>query len=509
LSVILGLVATRNSNVLNDGKSDEQLLAQSAIEETWEELVVAGPITVNYIGNLMVLSSKQDFAFRPSNPNHVYQHIQYPNSFRTTLVQIANKIYNVFRNAHSNMDRIQLDMQQIPRHLKTVLQLLTSASPRLIQSMLPTALGNIERIAKQCADLAKSTMKNYESATLLLQEVTEVSIDSYGSNTASLANITMLVNNSLDEQQLLNVHLEDIRKEYENAKEILRRAREDYYAAFHAIPTRPKRFVGVIVGGLIGGIVGGALGGLFSGGGNKPPPPIDNTAFQNAKEKAELALKNLREAEAKYDEWYSRMIEKQNKLTAIIVQMSQLQMNQFDHKTTINILVSATKEIAEIEKQWSKMTRFFSILAMRAEATRETVLYEFIDTIKNVTLINGVLDDADREFFVLQMLDTADEIEQGAHLLYIMAKTYYDVSSQYMLSQISGISALAVIQTDDERQARMTQLAQDTLSTSAKVSRMALERKQQYEQRNQARQDEYKKFIQQITLEELGSVIGK
>ena len=506
--LILGLIAMRNLTVLDDKKQDEQLLSQRAIEETWEELVVAGPITVNYIGNLMVLSSKQDFAFAPSNPDHVYQHIKYPNSFRTTLVQIANQIYNVFMGAHNNMDRIQLNMQQIPKHLKTVLQLLTSASPRLIQSMLPTALGNIERIAKQCADSANSTMKNYESVTLLLQEVAEAAIDSYGSNNASLADIDILVNNSLEEQHLLNTQLEDIRKQYEDAKSNLQKAREDYYNAYHAIPTRPTRIFGTFVAG-VAGIVGGALGSLFSSGGSRPPPPIDNTAFQNAKETAELALKNLQEAEAKYDEWYLRMLQKQNKLTAIIMQMSQLHMDTTDYKTTIDILLSATKEISEIQQQWTNMTRFFSILSMRAEATRETILHEFINTIKNVTLSNGLLDDADREFFVLQMLDTADEIEQGAHLLYIMAQTYYDVSNRYILNQISGIAGLAIIQTDSERQARMTQLAQDTLSTSAKVSRMTLERKQQYEQRNQARQDEYKRFIQQITLEELGSSVGK
>ncbi|CAF1198861.1 unnamed protein product [Adineta steineri] len=498
---------TRNSTIFDDKKLDKELVLQRGMDESWEELVVAGPIAVNYIGNLMVLSSKHDFPFRPSNPAHVYQHIQYPNSFRTTLVQIANKIYNVFMNAHSNMDRIQLNIQQIPKHLKTTLQLLTSASPKLIQSMLPGTLGNIERIAKLCADAANSTMKNYESATRLLQEVTEVTVDSYGVNNASLTNITILVNSSLNEQDLLNDHIQSIREDYENAKRNLQKAREDYYNAYHAIPVRPKRFVGMIVAGFIGGMVGGALGGLF--GGNKPPPPIDNTAFQNAKETAELALKNLQNAEKEYDKWYSSMLENQNKLAGIIIQMSQLQMSQTDYKTTIDILVSAVKEINEIQTQWERMTRFFSILAMQAEATRETILHEFVDTIKNVTQNNGLLDDADREYFVFLMQDAVEDIEQAAHLLYTMSKTYCDVSNQYMMGQISGISRLAVIQTDSERQTYMAQLAQDTLSTSAKVSRMVLERKQNYEQRNQARQYQLKQFIQQSSLEGLESNVGK
>jgi tetratricopeptide (TPR) repeat protein len=494
---------------MKDKKLDEELISQRAMEETWEELVVAGPITVNYVGNLMVLSSKKDFAFTLPKPDHVYQYIKYPNSFRATLVQIANEMYNAFIGAHSNMDRIQLDMQQIPRHIKTVLQLLTSASNRLIQSMLPAALGNIERIAKQCADVANSTKKGFESVTRLLQEVTEITSGTYGYNTDELNDINNLVNNSIVEQNLLTSQLKDIRKRYEEARITLDKAREEYYKAYHAIPTRQKRFIGLLIGGFIGGMIGGFLGCIFSSCGSKPHPPIDNRPFENAKEQAELALKALKEAEAKYDEWYSKMLEQQNKLAATIIQMSQLDMDQIDYKTTIDILIKATKEISEIQQQWSNMTRFFTSLTTRAEVTRETILYEFIDTIKNVTLIDGVLDTADREFFVLQMLDVADDIDRGAHLLYIMAKTYYDVSSQYMINQISGLAGLTVIQTDSERQARMQQLAQDTLSTSAKVSRMALERKQQYEQRNQARQNEYNMFIQQIMSEELEGSIGK
>ncbi|CAF4356254.1 unnamed protein product, partial [Adineta steineri] len=109
-SDMTSLIMTSKATVFDDKKLDEELILQRGIEESWEELVVAGPIVVNYIGNLMILSSKQDFPFRPSNPAHVYQHIQYPKSFRTTLVQIAHRIYNVFMNAHSNMDRIQLNI---------------------------------------------------------------------------------------------------------------------------------------------------------------------------------------------------------------------------------------------------------------------------------------------------------------------------------------------------------------------------------------------------------------
>ncbi|CAF4245243.1 unnamed protein product, partial [Rotaria sordida] len=71
-SDVNGLLMMRDATVIDDVKLDEQLISQRNIEETWEELVVAGPITVNYIGNLMVLSSKKDFAFTSPTDNYVY-----------------------------------------------------------------------------------------------------------------------------------------------------------------------------------------------------------------------------------------------------------------------------------------------------------------------------------------------------------------------------------------------------------------------------------------------------
>ncbi|CAF4166903.1 unnamed protein product, partial [Adineta steineri] len=42
-------VALRNPTGIADSQLDDELLSQRDIEQTWEELVVAGPITVNYI----------------------------------------------------------------------------------------------------------------------------------------------------------------------------------------------------------------------------------------------------------------------------------------------------------------------------------------------------------------------------------------------------------------------------------------------------------------------------
>ncbi len=40
--------------------------------------------------------------------------LKHPDSFRTTLVQIANDAYNAFMKAHTNMEKIKLQVAQVP-----------------------------------------------------------------------------------------------------------------------------------------------------------------------------------------------------------------------------------------------------------------------------------------------------------------------------------------------------------------------------------------------------------
>jgi hypothetical protein len=51
----------------------------------WLQLLVAGPLVVNYVNNLLVHASKRDFPL--TYPvNYVFQHIKDPTSFRSVLV---------------------------------------------------------------------------------------------------------------------------------------------------------------------------------------------------------------------------------------------------------------------------------------------------------------------------------------------------------------------------------------------------------------------------------------
>ncbi len=103
--------------------------------------------------------------------------------------------------------------------------------------MLPTALTNIERLAKQCADTANSTQNAFLRVTHFLHEVTQATIDTYGYSANMSNHINNLSNISMWEQAEVTSNLEKKRENYEEARKNLEKAQEEYYKAYYAIPT--------------------------------------------------------------------------------------------------------------------------------------------------------------------------------------------------------------------------------------------------------------------------------
>ena len=100
---------------------------------------------------------------------------------------------------------------------------------------------------------------------------------------------------------------------------------------------------------------------------------------------------------------------KLNTLAGIILQISQLDLKQTDYQSPVDILFSASNRIERnsvVEDEYDEL--FLSALVIKTEATRETALYEFIEAVKELTFISAVLNDADREFFVLFMQKIPD-----------------------------------------------------------------------------------------------------
>lgn len=128
--------------------------------------------------------------------------------------------------------------------------------------------------------------------------------------------------------------------------------------------------------------------------------------------------------------------------------------------------------------------------------------------IKDAQAHGVLMEPSDRELFAEILSVTCQEIERGAHLLYVMSKTYYDISSEHMIGQINTINTLMYIGNAADRSAYLKSLASNTTTTSERIKTLAQTRQNEYALGNQARQKEYEKFLAKLELEDLDILIG-
>lgn len=114
-----------------------------------------------------------------------------------------------------------------------------------------------------------------------------------------------------------------------------------------------------------------------------------------------------------------------------------------------------------------------------------------------------LIDPNDRELFVELLVPCATTIERGAHLLFTMAKTYYAVSSEYMINQIAGVGKMLTLQTDEARSAHLKEISNQSVANSFKITEMVQERRAIYIERTKSRQAEYAAYIASLAAYQL------
>jgi hypothetical protein len=363
-----------------DDKLDDQLTLQDSIDGEWVHLMTAGPLCVNYVGNLLVLASKRDFPLtRP--PQFTFQHIKDPNSFRATLAQVAGSMYSALLGAHTAMDRIQLNVQQVPNHVKTALALVIAGTPMLIEIMLPKTLESIGRIANESATHARITFEKFSSLQELIAEIIEANTNTHSTQTNIVQQIHSQIDKAKDEQQQLNTNINSIKAQYEDARREMEKARKEYQEAYNAIPTALRfikkalrKIVNVVVSVITAParILGCILGLCYNNqAALNAAIAAAETAKQNAIAKANHLLEVLKEAEKRHAAFAEQQAIEQQKLINMMNTIAALDLDRMSEQEIVDILIESILQMNQIKEQWGRLVQFFSKLSIQADSTQQ------------------------------------------------------------------------------------------------------------------------------------------
>ena len=165
-------------------------------------------------------------------------------------------------------------------------------------------------------------------------------------------------------------------------------------------------------------------------------------------------------------------------------------------RAIVDALSGAMQQLNEVQEQWNRLIRFWSELDhqtyliqrvrtsspvwMKDAVSRSQVILEFIALITQA-LSDELLDPVDREVFSEILFLKVIEIDRGSRLLVLMAKTYIDVSNEYLLGQVVGLTDFLYLQTDAERNTHLQILANKRTGIPDRVKEIVDEQVRMYQ----------------------------
>ncbi|CAF3320566.1 unnamed protein product [Rotaria socialis] len=235
-------------------------------------------------------------------------------------------------------------------------------------------------------------------------------------------------------------------------------------------------------------------------GGGVPPSGSASTSTgdssQNEKFVAQLSLDRLQSAESRYDKIFGDLKQNQEELAKLMGKIASLDMNRIQYKEILELMREALHLLAKVREQWGQLVLFFAEVATRAEITLSGTLGPFITQASQAGSESLTLDE--RLFYVDLLKAQAGDIDSQTQMLYLMSRTYVDMSTHYIMGRLAGLSKMLLARDDNERNSFLAQLVADTRTNQQAVMDLVVQRKNNYQTAIQKRRIELERFVAKL-----------
>ena len=185
-------------------------------------------MAVALLAQIVLVSAQYKTDFELECPRTGCKHLEYPGSFKATLLQMSFSAYDAFNKAHVNMDEISMLTRMIPTEIGNAVRTLIQGSPEEIQLLLPDTIMNIKYIAQSARMRANETVQQFDHVKLVLEEII-----AGGTSTKKL---------SIEEVDRLNVRIKTEKAWEEHYKTQKKNTEDDKKALKKALTESKKEF---------------------------------------------------------------------------------------------------------------------------------------------------------------------------------------------------------------------------------------------------------------------------
>jgi predicted RNase H-like nuclease (RuvC/YqgF family) len=139
-------------------------------------------------------------------------------------VPIANDAYNAFMKAHTNMEKIQLQVAQVPHYVKDCVKIITSNNKIAIEKFVPRRLECIKQAADGGQKLSAEVAQAFDFIGQLIQQVLLAITASQGAKEKEIQAAIKAYNaeakKSREQRQVIERQIKILQKELEDYKQL-------------------------------------------------------------------------------------------------------------------------------------------------------------------------------------------------------------------------------------------------------------------------------------------------
>ncbi|XP_067660759.1 myosin-11-like [Haliotis asinina] len=231
-------IATAEKRVMSPTDAKEDMILVLEPHMNWQEMLCPAPLSVCLLGQLVLVTLDKDVSLVSELMDRsAFKYTKYPDSLRTSIVQVANQGWTSFNCANKNMDQIRLLTLQIPLHVKNAVKFIIGGSDEEIQELVPDILANIKRITDTCTSRAVEVEKIFTDVMNLIGELQEAFIFSKGEYGNMIRKAEKDIEVKSTRKEALEKRKQQAEKEYSEMREQFQKAQESYEKALDSMPS--------------------------------------------------------------------------------------------------------------------------------------------------------------------------------------------------------------------------------------------------------------------------------
>jgi gas vesicle protein len=194
--------------------------------------------------------------------------------------------------------------------------------------------------------------------------------------------------------------------------------------------------------------------------------------------KTQLAQTRLAQTEQRLDEHFAGHTAVLEQMRILSAKLAGLDITVIHFKKILEMLREAFKLLGQLREKWHELVLFFKNFSAQVVTGFEEKLKSFLDTSRVTYDLES--SEVDRIIMLELLNGNSINLYRESYLLFIMARTYYDVSRKYLMPRLAGLSLMLAATNDDERNQLFHKLKQDTEKVQAEVQALVNERKNTY-----------------------------